>query len=133
MWQVTLRDLAYQVSRANFDTWLAGTEGVRLVDDLLVVGTRSEFVTEWLQKRLRPSIIRSLSEVAGRSMDVAFEPLRFDDVEATPVLAGSVDAELVEVIPRPRLRQRYTFDRFIVGKGNELAAAASRGRRRCSG
>ncbi len=127
MWQVTLRDLAYQVSRANFDTWLAGTEGVRLVDDLLVVGTRSEFVTEWLQKRLRPSIIRSLSEVAGRSMDVAFEPLRFDDVEATPVLAGSVDAELVEVIPRPRLRQRYTFDRFIVGKGNELAAAASRG------
>ena len=127
MWQATLRDLASQVSRANYDTWLDGTEGVRLVDDLLVVGTRSEFVTEWLQMRLRPSIIRSLSEIATRSMDVAFEPLRAPDTEAVPALSGTLPVTTVNAVPRPRLRERYTFDRFIVGKGNELAAAASRG------
>jgi chromosomal replication initiator protein len=125
LWQAALRDLASQVSRANYDTWLDGTEGVRLIDDTLVVGTRSEFVTEWLQKRLRPSIIRSLSELGGRSMDVAFEPLR-PDLDQAPALAGAEDVHR-SATPRPRLRERYTFDRFIVGKGNELAAAAARG------
>ena len=32
-WQAALRDLASQVSRANYDTWLDGTEGVRLVEE----------------------------------------------------------------------------------------------------
>ncbi|MDA0353342.1 MAG: chromosomal replication initiator protein DnaA [Chloroflexi bacterium] len=125
-WHAALRDLASQVSRANYDTWLDGTEGVRLVDDTLVVGTRSEFVTEWLQKRLRPSIIRSLSEIAGHSVDVAFEPLRADMDHASAL--DSVESPAPRAAsPRPRLRERYTFDRFIVGKGNELAAAAARG------
>jgi len=126
LWQAALRDLAAQVSRANYDTWLEGTEGLRLVADTLVVGTKSEFVTAWLQKRLRPSIIRSLTELAGHSLDVAFEPLRADvDRNSLFETAGLPFSQ--PTIPRPRLRERYTFDRFIVGKGNELAAAAARG------
>ena len=125
-WQTALRDLASQVSRANYDTWLDGTEGVRVVDDTLIVGTKSEFVTEWLQKRLRPSIIRSLTAIAGRSMDVVFEPLRAD-TDNGPALDSTEAAPPRAATPRPRLRERYTFDRFIVGKGNELAAAAARG------
>ena len=126
LWQAALRDLAAQGSRANYDTWLEGTEGLRLVADTLVVGTKSEFVTAWLQKRLRPSIIRSLTELAGHSLDVAFEPLRADvDRNSLFETAGLPFSQ--PTIPRPRLRERYTFDRFIVGKGNELAAAAARG------
>ena len=125
LWQAALRDLSSQVSRANYDTWLDGTEGVRIVEDTLVVGTKSEFVTEWLQKRLRPSIIRSLSEIAGRSVDVAFEPLRAGEDGGAAL--ESLPAAPRAASPRPRLRERYTFDRFIVGKGNELAAAAARG------
>ena len=127
LWQAALRDLASQVSRANYDTWLDGTEGVRVVEDTLVVGTRSEFVTEWLQKRLRPSIIRSLTDLAGRSFDVAFEPLR-PEIDRGPALDSTeMPVTRTAATPRPRLRERYTFDRFIVGKGNELAAAAARG------
>ena len=126
-WQAALRDLASQVSRANYDTWLDGTEGVRLVEDTLVVGTRSEFVTEWLQKRLRPSIIRSLSEIAGHSVDVVFEPLRAEGDSGSALESVLPAAATRAASPRPRLRERYTFDRFIVGKGNELAAAAARG------
>ena len=76
LWQATLRDLSSQVSRANYDTWLDGTEGLRFEGNSLVVGTRSEFVTEWLQQRLKPSILRSLSEISGQSLDVFFQPLQ---------------------------------------------------------
>ena len=63
LWQDALRHLAQHVSRPNFTTWLESTEGVRLDGDTLVVGTRSEFVTEWLQKRLLPLIVRTTEEL----------------------------------------------------------------------
>ncbi len=124
LWQAVLKDLSSQVSRANFDTWLDGTQGIRLDGEDLVVGTRSEFVTEWLQKRLRPSIIRSLTDLAGRPMDVAFEPLRgLDDQVAALNEPGAPRTSQ----PRPRLRERYTFDNYIVGPSNRLAFAAVEG------
>ena len=102
LWQAALKDLSSQVSRANYDTWLDGTTGVRLEQDHLVVGTRSEFVTEWLQKRLRPAIIRSLTDLAGHPLDVTFEPLRSveDQVAALNELAGTAQRSSQ---PRPRL------------------------------
>ena len=126
LWQSVLKDLSPQVSRANFDTWLDGTVGVRIDDGALVVGTRSEFVTEWLQKRLRPSIIRSLTDLVGRPFDVAFEALRAadDQVPALNELAGSAPRSSQ---PRPRLRERYTFANYIVGPSNRLAFAAVEG------
>ena len=125
LWQETLRHLSQHVSRANYDTWLAGTEGLRLDDDALIVGTRSEFVTEWLQKRLRPLIIRTLTDLGGQSLDVRFEPLRAADDE-TPALQTTEEAPAPSV-RRPRLRDRYTFEHFIVGPGNRLAHAAAEG------
>ena len=125
LWQETLRHLTQHVSRANYETWLAGTEGLRIDDDALVVGTRSEFVTEWLQKRLRPLIIRTLTDLGGQSLNVRFEPLRAADDDA-PALQTTEEAPPSSV-PRPRLRDRYTFEHFIVGSGNRLAHAAAEG------
>ena len=125
LWQETLRHLSQHVSRANYETWLAGTEGLRLDDNALIVGTRSEFVTEWLQKRLRPLIIRTLTDLGGQSLTVRFEPLRAAD-DDTPALQTTEEAPPSSV-PRPRLRDRYTFEHFIVGPGNRLAHAAAEG------
>ncbi|MEX2373898.1 MAG: DnaA N-terminal domain-containing protein, partial [Dehalococcoidia bacterium] len=73
LWQSALKALSGQVSRANYDTWLDGTVGVSLEQDVLTVGTRSEFVTEWLQKRLRPAILRTLNEICETDLEVRFE------------------------------------------------------------
>jgi chromosomal replication initiator protein len=127
LWQQTLRQLAQHVSRANYDTWLDSTEGLRFTDNTLVVGTRSEFVTEWIQKRLRPLIVRTLTELAGQPIDIRFEPLRALNEEPTPALQGFAAEPVGPVLPRPRLRERYTFDHFIVGPGNRLAFAAAEG------
>ena len=128
LWQDALRHLAQHVSRANYTTWLEGTEGVRIDGDTLVIGTRSEFVTEWLQKRLRPLIVRTITDLVGEPSDVAFEPLR-SSADAPLALRSSDDDRGDDrgSWPRPRLRERYTFDTFVVGPANRLAAAASQG------
>ncbi|MSQ31261.1 MAG: chromosomal replication initiator protein DnaA [Dehalococcoidia bacterium] len=130
LWQAVLKDLSPQVSRANFDTWLEGTAGIRIDEGCLVVGTRSEFVTEWLQKRLRPAIIRSLTDLAGRPFDVTFEPLRNSERVADEQVAALHDpagGAPRSSQPRPRLRERYTFANYIVGPSNRLAFAAVEG------
>jgi chromosomal replication initiator protein len=128
LWQQALHHLSQHVSRANYDTWLDGTEGLRFSDNVLVVGTRSEFVTEWIQKRLRPLIVRTLTELAGQPVDIRFEPLRTLAEEPGPALQGySEGASATPNLGRPRLRERYTFDHFIVGPGNRLAFAAAEG------
>ncbi|GMU40326.1 MAG: hypothetical protein AMXMBFR23_11920 [Chloroflexota bacterium] len=127
LWQAALKVLASQVSRANYDTWLEGTAGVRLEDDTLVVGTRSEFVTEWLHKRLRPSILRTLAELQGHEVAVRFEPLRGTDEAVAALHSTAGDTASRPSVPRPRLRERYTFANYIVGPGNRLAFAAAEG------
>jgi chromosomal replication initiator protein len=126
LWQASLKVLSSQVSRANYDTWLDGTVGVRFENDALTVGTRSEFVTEWLQKRLRPAILRTLAEIHGREIEIRFEPLQTDDTQVAALNSPGGDVARAS-IPRPRLRERYTFDNYIVGPGNRLAFAAAEG------
>ncbi len=123
LWNATLKALSSQISRANYDTWLEGTVGLRLEDDTLVVGTRSEFVTEWLQKRLRPSLLRTLSEIEGRQIEVAFEPLPPAEEEVAVLTSPSQPQRPAPV--RPRLRERYTFENYIVGPSNLLAFTAA--------
>ncbi len=132
LWQDALRHLAQHVSRPNFATWLEGTEGLRVEGDALIVGTRSEFVTEWLQKRLRPLIVRTITDLAGEPLDVRFEPLRAV-VDNSPPLRSLAGGEERTSPARPRLRERYTFDTFVVGSGNRLANAAAHGVARSPG
>jgi chromosomal replication initiator protein len=128
LWQQALRHLAQHVSQANYDTWLEGTEGLRISDHALVIGTKSEFVTEWMQKRMRPLIVRTLTELAGEPLDIRFEPLRPVEATTASVLQGGTsDSADSATQPRPRLRERYTFESFIIGPANRLAFATAEG------
>jgi chromosomal replication initiator protein len=126
LWGTALRHLRQHVSEANYDTWLEGTEGVRFENDTLVVGTRSEFVTEWLQQRLRPLMLRTVADLAMRPLDVEFEPLRAPD-DPTPLLQNDLELNGPSRghYRRPRLRASYAFETFVVGPGNGLAYAAA--------
>ena len=129
LWEATLRHLRQHVSDANYETWLEGTEGVRLEGDTLVVGTRSEFVTAWLQKRLRPLILRTSTDLAGRPLDVVFEPLRapLDDGPVLQHHGLPPPRPDTDSYRRPRLRDRYVFKSFVVGPGNRVSYAAAEG------
>ncbi|MDA1062362.1 MAG: chromosomal replication initiator protein DnaA [Chloroflexi bacterium] len=129
LWEATLRHLRQHVSEANYETWLEGTEGVRLEGDTLVVGTRSEFVTAWLQKRLRPLILRTSTDLAERPIDVVFEPLRapLDDAPVLQHQGPATTRPGMASYRRPRLRDRYVFKSFVVGPANRVSYAAAEG------
>lgn len=140
-WNATLGQLELLVTRANYDTWLRDTVGLRHEDGAFVIGAHTDFATEWLTTRLRPLIARTLARVLGHPIEVLFEVVRphSDDTPvllpdapeaatagaAKPSAAAAAAVASAAVVP-PALNPALTFDSFVVGEENRLAFEASR-------
>ena len=131
-WTATLGQLQMLVTRANYDTWLRDTIGLRHEDDRFVIGAQNDFATEWLTTRLRPLITKTLAGVLGHGIDVAFEVAQPAGIDA-PVLLSEPDGAAEGDRPRggrsvapPQLNPALTFDAFVVGDENRLAYEAAR-------
>src|SRR4030067_357103 len=75
LWETALGQLELQVTRPNFETWLRSTEGISLEGDQLIVGVPSDFALEWLRSRMQSLISRTVSQLLGSPVSVAFQVL----------------------------------------------------------
>jgi chromosomal replication initiator protein len=132
-WTATLGQLELAVTRANFDTWLRDTVGLRHEPGRFVVGAQNDFATEWLTTRLRPLIARTLARVLGSAIDVGFEVIRpHGDEQTTPALLPAEEQKAAQALPQahapapPSLNPALTFDAFVAGDENRLALQSAR-------
>ncbi len=133
IWQSALGRLQMQVTRPNYDTWLKNTQGVGCEDGEFVVIAPNAFVAEMLEQRLYSLVADAVEGVLGEPMEIRFtvEGAKTVEKEADAEHAGP--ATLTTAHPAPpnehakyhSLNTKYTFERFIVGKSNELAYAAA--------
>ena len=65
LWQATLRDVRYQVTRAAYDFWLRPTRALGRSGDTLIVGVSNPYALDVLQQRLAPVLVRCLNTVPG--------------------------------------------------------------------
>jgi chromosomal replication initiator protein len=137
-----ITDAAQEVlPEQTYRTWLSSTEAVNLSEETLVVGAPTKFAVEWIEDKYG-DLLRELAErQIGRTLSLQFEhqgkPGRLDFPEisseekdaaspeepaAEPTAADAGPADQVEA----GLNDRYTFERFVIGGNNQLAAAACR-------
>jgi chromosomal replication initiator protein len=125
-----------------FRIWLEQTESLALTDDVLSVGTRSDFAAEWIGDKYGSLLTEVAERVFGRPLAIAFrhEPQKAVERPAVgsliPVAPVTTSAQPATVAPPAAVRttvavgsalnERYSFERFVVGPANQLAYAASR-------
>jgi len=132
VWDTALGQLQLQVTRPNYDTWLKDTVGLASDDGTFLVGTPSDFVSEWLSGKMSPVIARTVSGIVGHEVSVRFRVIspspggNGQQLDPSPLPAAASPAT-VTASPSPpsKLNAGFTFDRFVVGDGNRLAAAAA--------
>jgi len=117
-------------------TWVAAAEAVALTSDELQVEVPSRFHVEWLEDKFSPVLSGAAERILGRPLKITAScsaepsPIPMPSVELTtpsPAAVGTTpDASSAPRARRPVLNERYTFERFVVGVDNQLAAAASR-------
>jgi len=135
IWSAALGQLQLEIPRPNYETWLKPTSTVGLVDDILTISTPSPFAAEMLEKRLSGTILRTVSRVAGRKLEVRFK-VQGSGVEkqAEKLTADEPIASNSESTPKAgkldyaksyALKPSLNFDSFVVGPSNRLAHAAA--------
>jgi len=105
------------------------------VDDILTISTPSPFAAEMLEKRLSGTIVRTVSRVAGRKLEVQFrvhgangtkpsENLLVEGAEQNDSQAPQAAGKL-NYAKSYALKSSFNFDTFVVGPSNRLAQAAA--------
>jgi chromosomal replication initiator protein len=120
------RQLPEQVVR----TWLEPSEALKVEGNTLFVGVPDRFAADWNESKHGP-LLASLAPVAlGHPLNVVFRV--HDEQKARPQMDFFVAPLPEKLAPADlapsassQLSGRYTFSNFVIGKSNELAAAAA--------
>jgi len=143
LWNRILEAARPVLPEQSFQTWLASSRAVALSHGTLEVEAASPFHQEMIEDRFRPVLEELGERITGRPLVLtlqAAEPDRsvFSPLELVANPGEPVTPSHAGQRPRPapspaedgpgyaNLNARYTFDRFVVGNNNQLAAAACR-------
>jgi chromosomal replication initiator protein len=128
-----LRQRARQVlPEQTYRTWLEPTEAIVLEGDTLMVGAPDQFSADWNESK-HADLLATFAPVAlGHPMKVRF---KVNEERAGRVQMDMFVAPPPAPIVAPPIKQQsristplnplYTFDQFVIGKSNDVAAAAA--------
>ncbi len=128
-WTRLLEEARRVLPDATVKTWLDPVEPVALSEGRLIVGTPDQFAVEWNESKHAAVLSRLAADVLGTPLDIVFEVQEERaqrpqmDFFVAPAAAKTVRPSLIRAA-RP-LNERYTLRTFVIGKSNELAAAAA--------
>src|SRR6266702_2125985 len=139
LWQAVLGEIELSVSRGNFITWFKNTSLLRHDDNTVIVGVPNVFIKQQLERKYNELIVATLHKNGVEMAAVEYKihsALTNHQTEEDPIVltAASMPGPVTAPARTPTnalahayrqgINERYTFDNFIVGSGNELAHAA---------
>ena len=142
LWQAVLGEIELSVPRGSYVTWFKPTRILKMKDGLLVIGVSNVFAIQQMEKKYAPLLKEILAkngvtpdkiEFKIRSASGSKKPTEEEVVVVPQKSTQTNDNE--QKTPayrtsglshsyRQGLNERYTFENFVVGSGNELAYAA---------
>src|SRR6266851_4295436 len=128
-WKRLLDEARRELPEATVRTWLEPSEPIALDDGRLILGAPDQFAAEWNESKHAGLLARAAERVLGRPTTVVFRVQ--EDRQRRPQMdffvaprESTATATATNVGTTP-LNERYSFQTFVIGKSNELAAAAA--------
>jgi len=132
LWQAILGELEVSLSKANFTTWFKNTYILEQDEEKITVAVPNAFTKAWLENKYNKFIVEALKNItADKIKQVFYKVTTKPEAQSKIVnLKQAIKADVSEKVEESKdkygLNPRYTFDKFIVGKSNELAHAAAK-------
>ncbi len=138
LWQAVLGEIELGISHGNYVTWFKNTRLLKADDETVVVGTPNVFVKQQLERKFNDLISQTLSKNGLSPQRIEYKTLPASSlnrkIEDVPVVLSANSRKPSGATPsatsglrhsyRQGLNEKYTFENFVVGGGNELAHAA---------
>lgn len=140
LWQAVLGELELTLSKASFDTWFKNTFILALENNQVIIGVPNLFTQAWFEKKYNELIIKILKkQTNGQIKNIIYKIETQKNRAVNEKISVQNNQEIQNNITRQEnegmfenissykgLNPKYTFDKFIVGKNNELAHAAAK-------
>ena len=130
IWTRLLDRARQELPEQTFRSWLEPTEALEVVGSTIFIGSPDQFAADWNDSK-HAELLSSLAPIAlGHPMTVVFKvnderKTRSQmDLFVSPPSKQPAVSRLQDATTAP-LNARYTFDHFVIGKSNEMAAAAA--------
>jgi chromosomal replication initiator protein len=138
LWQAVLGEIELSVSHASFITWFKNTQLLRQKDDTLYIGVPNVFIKQQLERKYNQLITDILAKNGVSPKKIEYKIHTFTGssepeeketeepilVTTQQVVNNNQQSSGLSHNYRQGLNERYSFENFIVGSGNELAYAA---------
>ena len=130
-WKRLLDRARQDIPEQTFRTWLEPTEALSMDGNIILVGVPDQFAADWNESKHADLFANYAPIALGHPMKVVFRvteerkkrPQMDFFVAPPPTSAATVKSQ--NAANNAQLSDRYTFDHFVIGKSNELAAAAA--------
>ena len=130
-WKRLLDRARQDIPEQTFRTWLEPTEALSIEGNIISIGVPDQFAADWNESK-HADLFASYAPIAlGHPMKVVFrvneerKKRSQMDFFVAPPPSNSATVKNQQGASLAQLSDRYTFDHFVIGKSNELAAAAA--------
>jgi chromosomal replication initiator protein len=111
------------LSKVSYDTWIDSAELLSLSNQLITIKVPTPLHKEYWENHLATKIVEHLYEYAEQEVTPHIvtkdeQVQEQEEIEETPVTPPRINRT-------GELNSKYTFDTFVIGKGNQMAHAAA--------
>lgn len=130
-WKRLLDRAKIELPDQTFQAWLEPTEALSIDSGTIFVGAPDQFTADWNESKHSELLSSYAPIVLGHPLKVAFKVNEERKKRSQMDFFVSPPPIPTKLLPQqngtssPPLSGRYTFDLFVIGKSNELAAAAA--------
>ena len=130
VWSRLLDQARHQLPEQTFNTWLEPTKALSYENNIIYVSVPDQFAADWNESK-HSALLAGIAPIAlGHPVTVVFKVNeerksrpQMDFFVASPSQLKTPSSQISGT--NTPLSPRYTFQHFVIGKSNELAAAAA--------
>lgn len=126
IWEYIKEKFNDSLTKASYETWIETAEVIELTQDMLVVTVPTDFHKNRWQKSIGPNAVKFIHDFTGYQVTLSvYTTEEFQQLQGPQVAHEVHDNHQPFLAKSADLNDKYTFDTFVIGKGNQMAHAAA--------
>lgn len=127
VWYEVLERVSEHINTPSFKVWFEGTQPINLDEHRLEISVPNSFAKEYIESKFRPILEEALGTVMGSedpTLVVSIGGGRGTTSNGSSVPSAPADSIRAAKVPLT-MKEKYSFDSFVIGAGNRFAHAAA--------
>lgn len=128
IWEYIKEKFNESLTKASYETWIETAEVIELTQDILVVTVPTDFHKNRWQKTIGPNAVKFIHDFTGYEVSVTvYTTEEYKTLDPSQEMNPSLSpvSHHLQNTAGADLNDKYTFETFVIGKGNQMAHAAA--------